>query len=123
MAVLMVLLMIPACLKNSVDSAGGAMMEILSPDCIWKSPLGMMTSSPLSTAQIKTEQCSLSRTSRTFMAWSFEWSGTRNLRISIRPLANVSILMADGKRSSLEISMAAAISGLMAMERPNSSRI
>ena len=98
-------------------------MEILSPACISKSPLGMMTSSPLSTAQIRTVQRSLSRTSRTFMAWSFEWSGTRNFKISIRPLAKVSILMADGKRSSLEISMAAAISGLMAMDSPSSSRI
>ena len=43
--------------------------------------------------------------------------------ISTLPLAKVSILMAEGNLRSLEISLAAASSGLMARERFISSRI
>ena len=46
---------------------------------------------------------------------------TLNLRSSTRPRAKVSILIADGKRRSREISWAAANSGLMIMVTPRRS--
>ena len=48
----------------------------------------------------------------------FDSGRTLNLSISTRPLAKVSILIAEGKRSRREISCAAASSGLMIMVTP-----
>jgi len=74
-------------------------------------------------AQMSTRQCSFAEISMTCMLWRTEPSGTMNLRISTRPLEKVSILIAEGKRISREISLAAVKSGLMAMDRFSSSRI
>ena len=50
-------------------------------------------------------------------------SGMQNSTSSIRPLAKKSMFRALGKRSRRDISVAAACSGLTAMERPSSSFI
>ena len=48
-------------------------------------------------------------------------SFTRNSTISTRPLANGSTFSAEENRNIRDMSPAAAISGLMAMDSPNSS--
>ena len=123
MAELTVLFSIPALRKKSAQSAWGAIKDILSPPLISKLPSGITTSSPRSTAQISTLLFNRLTTSITFIRSRMDSLGIRNLRSSILPLANSSILMALGKRSSLAISLAAASSGLMARERFSSSLI
>ena len=113
----MVLVPIPAFLKKSAESLWGAMKEILSPDCIRKFPSGITTMSPRSTAQMSTLLLSFSTTSDTRIWSRADSLGITNFKSSTRPLAKGSILMADGNLKSLAISIAAALSGLMAMER------
>ena len=84
-------------------------------------PLGMNTSSPRSTAQnrmgrpwILEDREASDRPARKSVSWTWKEIS------STRPRANVSMLAAEGKRSSREISTDEANSGLISMVMPRS---
>ena len=81
----------------------------------------MDTLSRLSIAQTRISLRKASEIWETLIPSSLNSGRTLNLRSSTRPRAKVSILIADGKRRSREISWAAASSGLMIMVTPRRS--
>ncbi len=102
---------------------GSAMTLAVSPACSTKEPPGMTTSPRRCTAQTRTSAFTRLPSSVREQLSRMEPCGITNCRSSTLPLAKVSILMAEGKRRSLEISDAAARSGLIVMDRPSSSRM
>ena len=99
------------------------MIDTTSPSFNTNLPSGIATSSPRSTPLISTSQRSWLSTSITDSPSRRNSGRILNFRSSTLPLAKRSILIADGKRRILEISPAAAISGLMIMEIPSCSLI
>ena len=102
-----------------IEFAGEAIIDTISPFLITNLPSGIATSSPRSTPPIRTSQRNWLSISMTESPSSLNSGFTLNFRSSTFPLANGSILIADGKRRILEISVAAAYSGLIIMEIPS----
>ena len=83
----------------------------------------MVTSSLRSMPQTKTSQFNFSMMSITRSPSRPNSGRSLNFKSSARPLANVSICMAEGKRRSFAISLAVASSGLIIIEIPSCSLI
>ena len=107
--------------KNSAVCSREPAMDRISLSWSTKLPLGITTSESRSTAQISTSV--FNRPISSIMVFpSKPISGfTRKCRSSTRPLAKVSILMADGNFKTFKISLAVVSSGLMIMEIPSCS--
>ena len=110
-------------LRSLCSSAGRAVSAILSPSCSSKSPVGMMTCSPRWTAQIRKFARKRLRRLCSGMPLRGEPSFSRSSIMMKFRWEKVSIFIAEGYFSALNISCAASFSGLMAMVISSSLRM
>ena len=113
----------PICSKNLAVFSSDPTMERISLSWRMKEPLGIKTSPSRSTAQIRISVFRRLTTSMMDFPPNPIDGFSRNRSSSTRPLAKVSILMAEGNFKSFKISLAAVSSGLIIMEIPNCSLI
>ena len=111
----------PSSLKNWLMPLGVPAMDTRSPARMRDAPLGINTSSPRSTVHSSMGRPWIleDREARVRPARKSP-SCTVKDTSSTRPLAKESMLAAEGKRSSREISTAAVSSGFMSMVMPKS---
>ena len=114
------LLLHPTFLKKSFAFSVEATILTISPLCNTKLPLGIITSSSLSTAHISTSDFIFLPTSTRLFPTSILSSRILYSKSSTLPLPKVSISIAEGNLKSLAISVEAAYSGLMVIASPSS---